>query len=86
MKVEKNGRALAQKSCESEQNSLSYDFIKKRGSGAWLGGVTWYDHHHHHQNMFSQKNHNLISFAQIHMILVPTQLHFSLLSFYVLII
>jgi len=33
MKVEKNGKALAQKSCESEQNSLNYDFIKKRGSG-----------------------------------------------------
>jgi hypothetical protein len=76
MKVEKHGRASAQKSCESEQNSLSYDFFKKRCSGA----MTWYHHQHQHQNMFSQKNHNLISFAWIHMILVPTRPHFSLLS------
>jgi hypothetical protein len=30
MKVEKNGRALAQKPCESEQNSLSYDFFQNK--------------------------------------------------------
>jgi len=58
MKVENYGKALAQESCESEQNSLSYDLFKKGCS--------------HHQNMFSQKSHNLISFAQIHMILMPT--------------
>ena len=60
MKVEKNVVMLAPESCESKQNSLSYDFFKKRCSGAWLG---W----HHHQNMFSQKNHNLISFVLLGM-------------------
>jgi hypothetical protein len=82
MKVEKNGRALAQKSCESEQNSLSYDFFQNKVF--WC--MTWDHHHHHHQNMFSQKNHNLIRFAQIYMILVPTQPDVCLLPFYVLII
>jgi hypothetical protein len=34
MKVQKNVVALVQESCESEQNSLSYDFFKTRCSGA----------------------------------------------------
>jgi len=39
---------------------------------------------HAPEHLFFKKNHNLISFARIHMILVPTQPHFSLLSPYVL--
>ena len=37
-----------------------------------------------HQNTLFWKNHNLMSFVWIHMILVPTQPHFSVLSSYVL--
>jgi hypothetical protein len=39
---------------------------------------------HAPEHLFFFKNHNLISFAHIHMILVPTRPHFSLLSPYVL--
>jgi hypothetical protein len=54
------------------ENTLECYNLRGGQGGSTEVGVTWYHHHHHHQNMFSQKNHNLISFAQIHMILVPT--------------
>ncbi len=80
MKVEKNVVMLAPESCESEQNWLSYDFFKKTcssgGDDTWTKSCT--------RTPFFLKNHNLISFAHIHMILVPTRPHFSLLSPYVL--
>jgi hypothetical protein len=38
VKVEKNEVAVAQKSSESKQNSLSYDFFKTRCSGAGMIG------------------------------------------------
>jgi len=40
VKVEKNVGAMAQESCESEQNSLSYEFFEKMHSGAWLGATS----------------------------------------------
>ncbi len=83
MKVEKNLVMLAPESCESEQNWLSHDFFEKICSGGGDGDDTKSLHQVMHQNTFSWKNHNLMSFAWIHMILVPTLAHFSLLSSYV---
>ena len=40
MKVEKNAVALAPESCESKQNSLSYDFFEKTCSDGGDGNDT----------------------------------------------
>ncbi len=83
MKVEKDAVTLAPESCEYEQNWLSYEFFEKICSGGGDGDDTKSLHQVMHQITFSLKNHNLMSFAQIHMILVPTLAHFFLLSSYV---
>ena len=53
MKVEKNVVVLVQESCESEQNSLSYDFFEKICFGAVDGDDTKSLHQVMHQNTFS---------------------------------
>ena len=77
MKIEKNAVVVEPESCESEQNWLSYDFFEKTCSDDDANQVM-------HQNTFSWKNHNLTSFARIHLIFAPTRPHFYLLSPYVL--
>ena len=75
---------LAPESCKSKQNWLSYDFFEKTCSGGGNDDSTKWLHQVMHQNTLFWKNHNLMSFAWIHMILVPMRPHFSLLSSYVL--
>ena len=84
MKVEKNAVVLAPESCESKQNWLSYDFFEKTCSGGGDGDDLKSLHQVMHQNTLFWKDHNLISFARIYMIFVPTLFHFSLLLSYVL--
>ena len=59
-------------------------FFEKTYPGDDDGDDTKSLHQVMHQNTLFWKNHNLMSFARIHMILVPTRPHFSLLSPYVL--
>jgi len=84
MKVETNAVVLVPESCESKQNWLSYDFSEKICFGGGDGDDTKSLHQVMHQNTLFWKNHNLMSFAQIHMILVPLWPHFSVLSPYIL--
>jgi len=84
MKVEKNAVMLAPESCESKQNWLSYDFFENTYPGDGDGDDPKSLHQVMHQNTLFWENHNLMSFARIHMIFVPLLPHFSLLSPYVL--
>jgi hypothetical protein len=59
-------------------------FFEKTYPGDGDGDDTKSLHQVMHQNTLFCKNHNLMSFAWNHMILVPTRPHFSLLSPYVL--
>ncbi len=59
-------------------------FFEKTYPGDGDGDDTKSLHQVMHQNTLFWKNHNLMSFARIHMILVPMRPHFSLLSPYVL--
>ena len=81
MKVEKNTVMLV---LESKQKWLNYDFFEKTYSGDSDGDDTKSLHQVMHQKTLFLKNYNLMSFAWIHMILVPLLPHFSLLSPYVL--
>ena len=84
MKVKKSAVVLAPEPYESEQNWLSYDFFENTYPGDGDGDDTKSLHQVMHQNTLFWKFHNLMSFARIHMILVPMRPHFSVLSFYVL--
>jgi len=68
MKVENNPVMLAPEWCESKQNWLSYDFFEKTCSGGGDGDDPKSLHQVMHQNTLFWKNHNLMSFARIHMI------------------
>jgi len=74
---------LAPESCESKQNWLSYDFFDNTYSGDGDGDDPKSLHQVMHQNTLFWENHNLMSFARIHMIFVPLLPHFSLILPYV---
>ena len=76
MKVEKSVVVLAPEPCESEQNWLSYDFFENTYPGDSDGDDTKSLHQLMHQNTLFWRIHNLMSFAWIHMILVPMRPHF----------
>jgi hypothetical protein len=56
VKEEKNAGAMTPESCESKQNSLSYEFFKKGCSGVADADDIKSLHQVMHQNTFSQKN------------------------------
>ena len=75
MEVDRNLVMLAPESCESKKNWLSYDFFEKTCGDSDIPKSC---------TRTPYKIHNLMSFAQIHIIFVLMLSHFSLPSSYVL--